>query len=58
MRKLGDYAAMRIPQIWVIDPETKTYFRFVNGELHRASVFSLTEKGIHFDLAEIENLLD
>jgi len=58
MRKLGDYAAMRIPQIWVIEAETKTYFRFVNGELHRASVFSLTEKGIHFDLAEIENLLD
>ena len=58
MRKLGDYAAMGIPQIWVIDPETKTYFRFVDGELHKTSVFSLQEKGIQFDLSAIEKLLD
>ena len=58
MRKLDDYAAMKIPQIWVIDPETKTYFRFVNGELHKASIFSLADKGIHFDLSEVEALLD
>lgn len=58
MRKLGDYAAMQIPQIWLIEPESKMYYRFVNGELHKGSIFSLTEKGIHFDLSEIENLLD
>src|SRR5579862_1605332 len=58
IRKLGDYAAMRIPHIWVINPETKTYFRFENGELHKTSVFSFAEKGIQFNLAEIEKLLD
>lgn len=58
MRKLGDYAAMGIPQIWVIDPENRTYFQFKNDELHKTSVFTLPEKNIHFDLSAIEKLLD
>jgi Uma2 family endonuclease len=58
MRKLGDYAAMGIPHIWVVDPETKTYFRFENGELHKAATFSLPDRAIRFEIAEIEKLLD
>lgn len=58
MRKLGDYAAMGIPQIWVIDPEPKAYFRFEKGELHRTSTFEGTGTEMRFDISEIEKLLD
>jgi Uma2 family endonuclease len=58
MRKLDDYAAMGIPQIRVIDPEMKRYFRFENGELHKASTFASPDRGIQFEITEIEKLLN
>jgi Uma2 family endonuclease len=57
MRKLGDYAAMGIPQIWVIDPETKDISRFEDGQLLRQSHFSIPENGIDFEMAEIAKLV-
>ena len=49
---------MGIPQIWVINPEDNSFSRYVNGELLRSTTFSLAERGIVFDMREIQNLLD
>jgi Uma2 family endonuclease len=57
-RRLKDYRAMGIPEIWVIDPEDGTYLRYEEGELRRNSKFSHATKGIVFDLNEIKKLLD
>jgi Uma2 family endonuclease len=57
-RKLEDYSVMGIPQIWVINPEDNSFSRYVNGELLRSKTFSLAERGIVFDMREIQNLLD
>lgn len=58
MRKLNDYAAMGIPQIWVIDPEGNRFYRFQNGQLTPATSFSEPERAIHFEMSEVEKLLD
>lgn len=58
MRKLNDYAAMGIPEIWVVDPETKVFSRFEDGQLVRRDRFSLAAKGIEFATRQIEELLD
>jgi Uma2 family endonuclease len=39
MRKLSDYEAMGIPQIWVIDPQAVLFRRYRGGELAQAGVF-------------------
>jgi Uma2 family endonuclease len=57
-RKLADYEAMGIPEIWVIDPEDNTYYRYEKQELHRNDTFSHTEKGIVFDMNQLKQLLD
>jgi Putative restriction endonuclease len=57
-RKLEDYRLMGIPQIWVINPADNSFSRYVNGELLRSTTFSLAERGIVFDMREIQNLLD
>ncbi len=57
-RKLEDYAAMGIPEIWVIDPQDSTYYRYEKHELHRNDTFSHTEKGIVFDMNQLKQLLD
>jgi Uma2 family endonuclease len=57
-RKLNDYEAMGIPQIWVIDPEGPTIQRFQNGHLAPNSLFDDPQRGIRFELHEIEALLD
>ncbi len=56
-RKLDDYARMGIPQIWVIDPEDDTSFRYVDGELLRADLFDDPERRMTFRIAEIAKLL-
>jgi Uma2 family endonuclease len=62
MRKLEDYAAMGIPQIWVVDPradiKSGSFRRYVNDQLVRSSEFDESSKGIHFSLHELEALLD
>ena len=56
-RKLDDYAKMGIPQIWVIDPEDASSFRYLNGELLRAESFEEPAQGISFQIAEIAKLV-
>ena len=56
-RKLDDYAKMGIPQIWVIDPEDSSSFRYLDGELLRGEVFEEPARGISFRIEEITRLL-
>lgn len=58
MRKLGDYAAMGIPQIWVVDPKINSFRCYRNDQLLLSSQFDEPAKGICFDLHEIEAMLD
>jgi len=57
MRKLNLYEQMGIPQIWVIDPGDPVWQRFSNGKLADASIFSLPELGVHFEMQEIGKLV-
>ena len=56
--KLGDYAAMGVAEIWVIDPKVGTFFRFEDGQLLRRDRFSLAKQAIDFEVAEIARLVD
>jgi Uma2 family endonuclease len=56
--KLEDYRAMRIPEIWVIDPQDSTFYRYGDLQLRRTDSFSHAEKGFAFDMNELKNLLD
>ena len=55
--KLDDYAGMRIPHIWVLDPKTAIFKRYADASLMPLSRFAYPERGIEFDLAEIAALL-
>ena len=57
-RKLEDYRAMGIPEIWVIDPQDSTFYRYEDLHLRRTNSFSHAEKGFAFDMNELKNLLD
>ncbi len=57
LSKLGDYEAMGIPQIWLIDPETKKYYRLIDGNLAPAMEFGSPGDRIHFNISEIAKLL-
>ena len=57
-RKLEDYRAMGIAEIWVIDPQDSTFYRYENLQLQRNDSFSHAEKGIVFDMNQLKNLLD
>jgi Uma2 family endonuclease len=57
-RKLKDYEAMGIPQIWVIDPDGPVIQRFQSGHLAESSVFDEPARGIRFEMRAIEALLD
>ena len=56
-RKLEDYRAMGIAEIWVIDPQDSTFYRYENLQLVRNDSFSHPEKGIVFDMNQLKNLL-
>jgi Uma2 family endonuclease len=58
LRKLADYEAMDIAQIWLIDSDTKTYYQFKQAKLARATHFGEPGDRIHFVMSEIEALLD
>jgi Uma2 family endonuclease len=58
MRKLDDYAAMDIAQIWVIDPQNGKSYRFREGQLILASLFGEPGEPIHFAIEEVAKLLD
>jgi hypothetical protein len=49
---------MGIRQIWVIDPEGPSIQRYRDGRLAPSSLFDEPERGIRFELREIEALLD
>jgi Uma2 family endonuclease len=57
-RKLEDYRVMGIPEIWVIDPQDSTFYRYEDLQLRRTDSFSHAEKGFAFDMNELKNLLD
>jgi Uma2 family endonuclease len=57
-RKLEDYRAMGIPEIWVIDPQDSTFYRYQDLQLVRNDSFAHAEKGIVFDMNQLKNLLD
>lgn len=57
-QKLTDYSAMGIQHIWVIDPATKNAWRFRDNQLNLTSTFGGPGEKMHFELAEIEKLLD
>jgi Uma2 family endonuclease len=58
MRKLNDYQAMGIPEIWVVDPEARAFSRFEDGQLLRKKDFALASKNISFPFTQIEAMLD
>ena len=55
--KLDDYAGMGIPQIWVVDPKTGSFKRYLDRCLSPSSHFAFQDRGIDFDIAEIAALL-
>ena len=55
--KLKDYAAMGIPQIWVVDPEDGSFSRYEDKQLVRRERFDAAERGISFAVNEIGQLL-
>lgn len=57
MRKLDDYAAMGISQVWVINPEGPLIQRFTNGKLVPTRTFDEPARGISFEMEEIQRLL-
>ena len=58
MRKLNDYHAMGIPEIWVVDPETRIFSRFEDCQLIRRETFAVLSKAISFPVSQIETMLD
>lgn len=56
-RKLNDYQAMGIPEIWVVDPEGPGFQRFEGGELRRREAFGAPGAKMHFPLVEMAALL-
>lgn len=58
MRKLNDYAAMGIPQIWVVDPDGPRYYRFREGSLVAADTFGEPGDAMNFPLSAIAALVD
>ena len=57
-RRLEDYRVMGIAEIWVIDPQDNTYYRYEESDLRLRSTFSHPGQGIVFEMNEIKNLLD
>ena len=56
--KMERYAAMGVPAIFQIDPETGIWSRFVDGQLTRCTQFELPAQKISFALSEIDKLVD
>ena len=56
-RKLGDYAAMGVPETWLIDPKAATFSRFEDGQLVRRERFAVAGRAIDLQVAEIAKLV-
>ncbi len=57
-RNLGDYAAMGIREIWVIDPGAGAFSRFEDGQPVRRECVTVSDRGIDFQVSEIARLLN
>ena len=57
MRKLIECAAMRTPQIWVVDLVNRVFQRHAGRRLIQERRFMMPERSIDFDLAEVARLL-
>jgi Uma2 family endonuclease len=57
-RKLEDYRVMGIPEIWVIDPQDATYYRYEERQLLRCDSFNCAARGIVFGMNQIKDQLD
>jgi Uma2 family endonuclease len=57
-RKLDDYTAMGIQQVWVVDPQDGTCYRYQDRQLLLNKAFSLPSKNIEFPMSRIAELLD
>ena len=57
-RRLEDYRVMGIEEIWVIDPQDSTFYRYADGQLLRNDTFSHAGKGIVFEMNQIKDLFD
>ncbi len=49
---------MGIPEIWVIDPQDSSFYRYQDRQLLRNETFVHAAKGISFDMNESKKLLD
>ncbi len=58
MGKLNNHHTMGIPEIWVVDPETRTFPRFEDGQLIRRTDFVFPSKSIAFPVSQIEAMVD
>jgi Uma2 family endonuclease len=57
-RRLEDYWLMGVPEIWVIDPQDATYYRYESSQLLRKDTFVHAGHGISFPMDRIKELLD
>ena len=57
-RRLEDYHAMGIPEIWVIDPQDSAFYRYQDRQLTLNESFVHAGKGIAFEMSELKKLLD
>jgi Uma2 family endonuclease len=57
-RRLEDYRAMGIPEIWVIDLQDSAFYRYEEQQLLRNHTFRHAGKGIVFDMNQLKDLLD
>lgn len=55
--RLSDYASMGIPHIWLVDPKTAVFKSYQEGSLIPLGGFSMKERAVSFDFAEIHALL-
>jgi Uma2 family endonuclease len=58
LRKLGDYEAMGIRNIWLIDPETRNCYRIVDGGWMPVTEFVAHGNRFRVTKSELEALLD
>jgi Uma2 family endonuclease len=55
--RLADYAAMGVPEIWLIDPASGSFERWEDGQLVRREVFVVVERGIDFSIEHVRKLV-
>ena len=58
LEKLADYEGMGIGAIWVIEPKTRSYLRYRQGELIHSPVFEFPGSTFRLALSEIAALVN